>query len=97
VSEIAVLITSVVGALTAAGGAVTWLWAKVEARFKDVEQKLEDCEKRELRQKDTTAKHLIVIELLWQEVERRTRGPNPVLERAGKLLDDLKQAQEKKP
>jgi hypothetical protein len=33
-----------------------------------------------------------VIELLWQEVERRSRGaPNAVLGRARKLLDELKE------
>jgi hypothetical protein len=94
-SEVAVLMTSVVGALTAAGSAVAWLWTKVEARFDDVEKKLEACEQRELLHKDTTAKHLIVIELLWQ-VARKSRGASDVLERCEKLLDDLKEAQETK-
>jgi hypothetical protein len=98
-SDIAVLITSGVGALTAAGGAVAWLWNKIEKRFEKVEAELEACRQRESNAKARESqlmlhatKHLMVIELLWQEVERRSRGaPNAVLGRARKLLDALKE------
>jgi len=90
VSEIAALITAVTGLLVALGGGVVWLWARVEKRFASVEAKLDECERREARHLKTAAAHLTVIELLWQEVKRRTRGANDVLERAEKLLDDLK-------
>lgn len=94
-SEVAAVITSVIGALGVAGGAVKWLWVKIEKRFQQVEDKLAACERREVRQKETTAKHLIVIELLWQ-VARKSRGATDVLGRCEKLLDDLKQDQETK-
>lgn len=90
-SEIAAIITSVVGALAAAGSAVAWLWNKVEKRFAEVEAELKKCQARERTASEREAKHLTVIELLWQEVERRSRGsPNAVLGRARKLLDELK-------
>lgn len=102
-SEIAALITAISGALAVLGGGVAWLWARVEKGFREVKTELEACRKREadahesaaalkvaLRERE--AKHLTVIELLWQEINRRSRGaPNAVLIRAGKLLDDLKE------
>lgn len=98
-SEIATLIGSLVGVLTVVGAAFKWLWDKVQQRFEKIEAELEACRERE---KDATkregvllvhaSKHLMVIELLWQEVERRSRGaPNAVLCRARELLDDLKE------
>jgi hypothetical protein len=97
------LLTAIVGALVALGSGVAWLWARVEKGFKEVKRELEACRQREadatkseaalkvaLRERE--AKHLTVIELLWQEIERRSRGaPNAVLGRARKLLDDLKE------
>ncbi|MBA4010073.1 MAG: hypothetical protein C0486_15010 [Erythrobacter sp.] len=102
-SDLAAIITAGVGALGTLGGGVTWLWARVEKRFSEVERKLEACERREadstkrertleMSMRDQAAKHVTVIELLWQEIERRSRGaPNAVLGRARKLLDDLKE------
>jgi hypothetical protein len=97
-NDLPAIITSTVGALTAAGAAVTWLWNKVEKRFEHIEDELAACRAREAKASKREAvlmihanKHLAVIELLWQEVERRSRGAqNQVLERARKLLDDLK-------
>lgn len=97
-SDVPAIITSVAGALVSAGGAVAWLWNKVERRFEKIETELEACRAREAQASKREAgllihanKHLAVIELLWQEVERRSRGaPNAVLGRARKLLDDLK-------
>ena len=91
-SEIAAIITSIVGALAVAGGAVKWLWGKVEARFAKIEADLKLCKERELKAMKREGALLRVIELLWQEIERRSRGaPNAVLGRARKLLDDLKE------
>ena len=89
-SEVAVLITSIVGALSATGAAIAWLWNKIEKRFEKVESALEECRKREAKSTEREGKHLTVIELLWQEVERKARGPNAVLDRAKRILDDLK-------
>ena len=91
-AEIAALVTSGVGALTVLGGGVAWIWNKIEKRFDEVEKKLAACERREARHQSTSATHLMVIELLWQEVKRRSRGAsNDVLDRAGRLLDELKE------
>lgn len=89
-SEVAVLITSIVGALSATGAAIAWLWNKIEKRFEKVETALEECRAREAKSSEREGKHLTVIELLWQEVERKARGPNAVLDRAKRILDDLK-------
>jgi len=89
-SEVPVLITSIAGALATTGGAIAWLYNKIERRFEKVETALEDCRKREAKSSEREGKHLVVIELLWQEVERKARGPSPVLERAKRILDDLK-------
>lgn len=102
-SEMAELLTAIVTLLTALGGGVAWLWRRVESGLKELKAEVEACRAREaeaakreerlraaLRERE--AKHLTVIELLWQEVERRARGaPNAVLSRARKLLDDLKE------
>lgn len=85
------LITAGVGVISTLGGGIAWLWVRVERRFTAVEEKLADCQKREKAHQETAGKHLIVIELLWQEVTRRTKGASPVLERCGELLDDLKE------
>lgn len=98
-SDLAAVVTSVGSALAVAGGAVKWLWGKVENRFATIEAELAACQEREVKaaRRETALmihanKHLMVIELLWQEVERRSRGePNAVLGRARELLDDLKE------
>ena len=89
--DLAAVITAMVTVLGTMGAAIKWLWAKIERRFTDVEHKLAACEAREKRQLDLNGKQLIVIELLWQEVDRRTRGSSPILKRSSKLLDDLKE------
>jgi hypothetical protein len=101
-SELAAIITAGTGAIGLLGGGIAWLWARVEKGFGEVKAELRACQEREsesskreadlrVQLRETSAKHLTVIELLWQEVERRSRGaPNAVLGRARKLLDDLK-------
>lgn len=101
-TEIAQLLTAIVALLTALGGGCTWLWRRVEKRFAKIEKELRECQQRErdsakretdlvMSLRETAGKHITVIELLWQEVARLSRGaPNAVLERALKLLDDLK-------
>lgn len=99
VTEIAEMLGALGTLLSVMGGGVVWLARQTDKRFKAVEKKLAACEareklhaKREQRQSEASAKQLIVIELLWQEVMRRSRGaPSLVLGRCQKLLDDLKQ------
>lgn len=90
-SDLAAILTASGGVLTVVGGGIAWLWSRVEKRFEEVEKKLEACESREVKHNAIIGKHLIVIELLWQEVHRRSRGASPVLERSKKILEDLKE------
>lgn len=83
------IITGGVGLLTAIGTAGAFIWNKIEGRFKEIDAKLDECEARERDSLDRRAVQLTVIELLWQEVKRHAPASG-VLERAKKLLDDLK-------
>lgn len=105
-SDIAALVTASAGVLTICGGGIAFVWNKVETGLREVRAELKACQKREadsarreatleMRLRETSAKHLTVIELLWQEIERRSRGtPNAVLGRARRLLDDLKEGED---
>jgi hypothetical protein len=95
VSEITDLITAVVAACSVAGGlvggSIAFVWGKVEKRFLEIEGELRKCKKREDRGQERRSRQLIVIELLWQEIQRLAPGPlPPVLLRAKRLLDELK-------
>ncbi|MXO73590.1 hypothetical protein [Alteraurantiacibacter buctensis] len=83
-SDLAAIITAATGLLVALGGAIAWLWNKLENRFTAIEQRAEGCEER-------SAVQTTVIELLWQELERVTPDGSKVLARALKLLNDLKE------
>lgn len=82
-------ISAIVGACTAVGGGVTFVWTKVEQRFKHIEAQLEECQSREQASNERRAVQLTVIELLWLELKRVAPDAD-VLGRAKKLLDDLK-------
>lgn len=88
-SDIAALITAIV---TPLGGAIAFVWIKLEARFKSIEERLEECRLREIESQRRSTVKLTVIELLWQEIERSTPD-NAVLRRAKRLLDGLKREQ----
>lgn len=88
-SAMAELLTAIVGLLTVLGGAVAWLWGRVEKGFKEVRAELKKCQHREKRAAATTAKQLIVIELLWQ-IAPKNRTAADVLERCKHLLEELK-------
>jgi hypothetical protein len=99
-SEASEVITAVVAACSVAGGliggAVAFVWGKVEKRFKEIETQLLACQSREDEGHERRANQLIVIELLWQEIKRLAPpGPVPVLVRARRLLDDLKISNER--
>lgn len=105
-SDIAAIITASASVLTLSGGGIAFVWNKVEKGLREVRAELRACQQREadsarreaklqMALRETSAKHLTVIELLWQEIERRSRGaPNAVLGRARKLLDDLKEGED---
>ena len=89
-SETAQIITASLGGLGILGGAIKFVWAKVERRFTAIERELANCRSRELKSADRRSAQLIVIELLWQEVKRLAPG-SPVLTRGKHLLDELKE------
>lgn len=75
--------------MTLSGGAVAWLWSKIEKRFKRIEEELEKCRQRELHALERRGTHLTVIELLWNEIKRLAPDAE-VLDRAQHLLERLK-------
>lgn len=82
-------IGAIAGALVPVGGGIAFVWNKIEARFQEIEGKLQDCHDREVEHQERRTVQLTVIELLWQEVSRS----NPdawVIKRAKQLLDGLK-------
>ncbi|WP_226018408.1 hypothetical protein [Novosphingobium sp. FKTRR1] len=82
-------IVAAVPAITLCGGAITWIWNKVEKRFKRIEAELEHCRMREIDALERRGTHLTVIELLWNEI-KRFAPDSDVLDRAHYLLDRLK-------
>lgn len=78
---VAPIITAVIAAFLPIGGGIAWLWNKFDA----IDRQLDAC------REDSSVK-LVVIELMWQEIERL--APNsPILARVKKLLDELRQAE----
>lgn len=71
------------------GGAIAWLWARVEKANREIRAELKKCEERETRGKARRSCLTTIIELFWQEVSRLA-PESPVLKRAEKLLDDMK-------
>lgn len=81
--------------MTAAlGAAGAFVWKRLEARFVDIEEKLDKCEERDRQHHERRGILTAVIELLWAEVRRQT-PTSPVLQRADKLMNDLKKLSEK--
>lgn len=78
-----------VAALTPLGAAGAFIWNKIEKRFGRLEEKLDECETRELDSLERRAVQLTALELLWQEVTRLAPD-SKVLVRAKRLLDGLK-------
>jgi hypothetical protein len=86
---IATLVGSAVTALGSAGAVGRFIWNKVERRFTKIEAELEKCRLREKRALHFSSGQTTVIELLWREVASSNPG-RAVLDRAKKLLEDLK-------
>lgn len=86
----AAIITAAGTTIVPLGGGIGWLYRRVDARFKKVEGELEKCRQREVRAADVAAKHLLVIELLWQAASK-SKAAAPVLERCKVHLDKLKE------
>lgn len=75
--------------LAPAGTAAAFVWRKIEARFKAMERKLDACERHRDEDQDRREKHVAIIELLWQEVDR-IDPDSRTLKRCKHLLDQLK-------
>lgn len=82
--------------LVTLGGAARFIWTKIERKFGQQQQKLDHmqeqldaCKSREVRDVERRGVQLTVIELLWRELERLDMG-SAALTRAKHLLDDLK-------
>lgn len=88
------IITALVAAIIPIGGGSAFVWNKLERRFREIEDRLEECHAREIESQQRRAVQLTVIELLWQELKRHAPEA-PVLKRAKRLLDDLRQRGEK--
>lgn len=86
----AAIITAAGSTLGPMGVGVGWLYRRVDARFKKVEGELEKCRQREVRGAEVAAKHLLVIELLWQAASK-SKAAAPVLARCKEHLDKLKE------
>ena len=87
VAELVALFTAIGTPLVTAAG---FVWRKIEARFKEIESELDKCRQgREIDQERRTTQ-VSVIEILWQEI-MRLAPDSPALQRADKLMGDLKQ------
>ena len=87
--HVAPIILALVAVMGAVGAVGKFIWDKVEKRLTDIENALDECERREL---DAAARRQLsraAMELLWQEL-KRIAPKSPVLARAKKLMDDLK-------
>lgn len=93
-SDLAALITAIVGILATVGAAGRFVWNKIEARFDAVDAELAKCEARERENQERRAVQLTVIELLWLEVKRLAPDAG-VLTRAEKLLGTLRKGEMK--
>lgn len=83
------LITAVVALLGALGAAAKFVWNKLEKRFLEIEEKLEECRKQEQVSNHRRGVLNLAVELLWQEVERLA-PKSLALGRVRKHLDELK-------
>jgi hypothetical protein len=88
-SDWAAIIGAFATLLTVLGGALRFLWNKVERRFDEIEAQLEACREREASASKINATQLTVIELIWNDL-KKLQPKSGTLARAHKLLEDLK-------
>ena len=85
----AAIIAAIATLLTVVGGALRFLWNKVERRFDEIEAQLEACREREVAGARINATQLTVIELIWNDL-KKLQPKSGTLARAHRLLEDLK-------
>ena len=66
----AAIIAAIATLLTVVGGALRFLWNKVERRFDGIEAQLEACREREVAGARINATQLTVIELIWNDLKK---------------------------
>ena len=100
VDTVSSVISAGAGVAGILGGAIAFLWGRVEWNNSKIKRELAKCQAREIAQRqrehqivignhEHRAALTIVIELLWQEIQRLSPDAI-VLKRAKRLLDDLK-------
>lgn len=102
VQEVSSVISAGVQVAGLLGGAIAFLWGRMEWSNAKIRRALQQCQRRETEarereqailsaSKERRAHLTTIIELLWYEVSRL--APEAlVLKRAKKLLDDVKKA-----
>lgn len=87
-TDIAAALGGVVALATAIGAAIRFIWNKIEARFTEIERRLDECrDDRELSEKRRGIL-LTIIELLKQEL--RHHLPGQMLVRADELTAEYR-------
>lgn len=88
-SDLAPLITATAALLAALGAAGKFIWTKLEARFKSIDNELAHCRRREKIAGLRRTSHMVAIELLLQELERLSPQKSRVLPKVKLLLDEI--------
>lgn len=86
--SIAAIITASVTLLGALGGGIAWVWSRVDARIKTLEDKLLEAEERERRYTRALSSYAVASELMLQEL-RRISPESPVLEQVTRRLAEI--------
>lgn len=81
-------ILAVVALLTPIGGAIAYLWAKIESRFTTIEKQLAECERRDHRNTRALTLYETALTVVMDELERHNSA-SPALAQARKLLHQL--------
>lgn len=85
-ADAAALITAAGVVLSGIGGGVAFVWNKVDQRFRAIEAKQLQCERRDRRSQRRITLLKSIVEMLLQKVT--DLAPNaPILDRAQQLLE----------
>lgn len=75
------------GSLATTGAGIAFVWNKIEARFRSIEEQQRQCERRDRRNQQRIGLLKSVVEILLAKVQ--DLAPHaPVLSRARELLND---------
>ena len=88
-SEVSDLMSAVASMMVPIGGAIAFVWAKVEHSMRNIRREQRSMQRELLKCQRDRAVKLTVIELLWQVVVKHEPS-SPILDRAKRLLDRIK-------